>query len=186
MNKPWYKKIPKSKGRNFCDELWAELVKIRDNHKCIMCDSTEMLNAHHLISRRVFRYRWNIDNGVTICPGHHEFSLIMSFHTSPWATEDWMKINRPEQYETWCKNRISISEEFETDYDPIYLDLEEKYKIATGNYKRIERIASYILFTKIDTIVNLHLQDSSVTDISKQMNVGEKVLKEFMKKNKII
>jgi len=185
MKNIWFKKLPKSRGRNFCDDLWSTLVKLRDENKCMICGSTELINSHHLISRRVFRYRWDTNNGVSVCPKCHEFSLILSFHTSPWSTEEWMKNNRQDQYSKWVENRNNISEEFETEYDEIYYRLEQEYKEKTGNYFRIERISSYLLSLKITEIVNLNLTGTPVKEIAKQMNVSEKLLKEFMKKNKI-
>jgi predicted restriction endonuclease len=95
--------LPKKSGRNFCDELWRKLIQIEYNNKCPICShygipsENVILNAHHLISRRVFKYRWDTDNGILICPKHHEFDLHISAHTAPWGFEDWVKENLPKK-----------------------------------------------------------------------------------------
>lgn len=185
LKKIWYKKLPKSRGRNFCDDLWANLVKTRDGHKCMVCGSEFMINAHHLISRRVFKYRWLVPNGVSVCPTEHEFSLTLSFHTSPWAAEKWMSENRPEQYKLWVENRNNISEEFETDYDEIYYRLEQEFKAMTGNYFRIERISSYVVYKNYEKIVSLNLEGKKADEIATTLSINLKSLKEFMAKNKM-
>ena len=196
MSKIKFKKIPTSKGKGFCDDLWADMVKIRDGHKCIICGHLENLNSHHLVSRRVFNYRWNVGNGITICPLHHEFGIEFSAHTAPWALEAWMKENRQEQYALWVNNRnnVSASEE-STDYNELYYNLELEYKKMTSNYFRIERIAPYILFINVEKIKETLIANSSLTDnkkisvvveLMKEFNIGTTAVKEFLKQNKFI
>lgn len=48
----------------------------RDGHKCIMCDETKNLDAHHIIERRLFDSPdmfggYFIENGATLCSTHH-------------------------------------------------------------------------------------------------------------------
>ena len=52
---------------------WAEKVKEKDGWKCVVCGSTERLQAHHV--RPTFLYPENkndIWNGVTLCKGCHQ------------------------------------------------------------------------------------------------------------------
>lgn len=47
-------------------------VFIRDNYKCIICEKKEILDAHHIIERRLFSDGgYYLDNGVTLCDDHH-------------------------------------------------------------------------------------------------------------------
>ena len=47
----------------------AEMVKERDNHKCVICGSTENLNAHHL---RYRADRLDEDDIITVCNNCHQ------------------------------------------------------------------------------------------------------------------
>ena len=188
IKKTWYKKIPKSRGRNACDELWSILVKLRDGKKCVICGDTEKINSHHLISRKVFKFRFLTINGISVCGNCHFFSLIHSFHTSPWACEKFMSDTRPEQYATWVANRNSISEEnekFIIDYDEIYYTLEKEHKEKTGAYFKLDRIASYILFKNIDKITLMTTEGKRAEEICKEFSVPLSATKEFLTKNKM-
>jgi hypothetical protein len=57
-------------------ETFSNAVFSRDEHKCIVCDETANLDAHHLMERRLFvddiiPFGYHIDNGVTLCSLHH-------------------------------------------------------------------------------------------------------------------
>lgn len=60
------KLIKKLKKQNF--ELWSQCVRLRDK-KCIVCGSTETLQAHHCLVRAALslRTRFIPENGVTLC-----------------------------------------------------------------------------------------------------------------------
>lgn len=60
------KLIKKLKKQNF--ELWSQCVRLRDK-KCIVCGSTENLQAHHCFVRAALslRTRFILENGVTLC-----------------------------------------------------------------------------------------------------------------------
>ena len=67
----WQKKYPKNQKPYVSRPLqkeWADMVKERDEYKCIKCGSTENLIAHHIEG-----IQWNpiesadIDIGVTLC-----------------------------------------------------------------------------------------------------------------------
>ena len=190
-----YKKIPKSRGRNFCDDLWSILVKHRDGNKCVICGVTEYINSHHLISRRILKTRFSIPNGISLCPSHHEYGLLCSAHTSWWNFDKWVKENRPEQYSIWLENRKIQTDGEEVDYDKLYKEMEEQYKTSFGSYFRIERIGSYLLFLNFEDIKNLLLKDPSISNNKKielviekmkEFSIGNSTIKEFLKSNKLI
>lgn len=60
------KLIKKLKKQNF--ELWSQCVRLRDK-KCIICGSTETLQAHHCLVRAALslRTRFMTLNGVCVC-----------------------------------------------------------------------------------------------------------------------
>lgn len=53
---------------------FREQTLARDGHKCIFCDITENLDAHHIIERRLFLDcgGYHLDNGATVCEHHHK------------------------------------------------------------------------------------------------------------------
>jgi len=180
-----YKKMANKSGRNFCDALWALSVKTRDGFKCAVCGDTNMPNAHHLITRKVFQYRWDVDNGITLCPKHHEFDVHLSAHTAPWGLEEWMEENRPEQLERhkYCRKNI---ENVKTDYQEIYWQLEEEYKKLTGEYHMIKRLHQYIMFKNASNINDLYIEGKSIVDIADQFGISKNAMKKFMTEHNII
>jgi len=181
-----YKKMSNKSGRNFCDELWSKCVKSRDDYKCAVCGDTNMPNAHHLITRKVFKYRWNVDNGITLCPSHHEFDVSFSAHTAPWALEYWLKDNRPEQYANHVQQRENI-DNVKTDYQEIYSRLEEEFKVITGENFRISRLHQYIMFKNADNINAMLIhQGKSVQEIADKFGISNNMMKKFMTDNKIM
>lgn len=60
------KLIKKLKKQNF--ELWSKCVRLRDK-KCIVCGSTENLQAHHCFVRAAIslRTRFMTINGICVC-----------------------------------------------------------------------------------------------------------------------
>lgn len=85
-----------------------KLTKERDNNRCIVCGiengtktasgSIVRLNVHHLIGREHKEYKTSVDNLVSLCSLHHQFSRIISPHHNPHNFFEWLKTNRPEQY----------------------------------------------------------------------------------------
>lgn len=182
-----YKKISKSKGRNFCDELWAISGKIKDGGKCAICSSTEYLQSHHLISRRVLKFRHKLLNSIVLCPAHHEYSLLLSAHSASWNFHKWLEENRKEQNEFFCSNRDNIESDEEIDYEKTYLELEEQYKQLTGNYYKIERLTQYLLAKNIDLIKTKIKENKKPSEILQDLNfvkLSEKTLKDFITLNK--
>jgi hypothetical protein len=181
-----YKKISNKSGRNFCDELWALSVKTRDGFKCAICEDTNMPNAHHLITRKVFQYRWDVSNGITLCPSHHEFDVRLSAHTAPWGLEEWMEKNRPEQLATHIVQRNNI-ENVKTDYQEIYTRLEQEYKALTGENHKISRLHQYIMFKNAADINAMHVHDGKkCEEIAEKYGVSKNAMKKFMTTNKIL
>lgn len=91
------KKLEKREDNRKLKE-WAKAVKERDGDKCVICDKTEKLNAHHIIPREVKEFRYLVINGITLCQSHHKFSLQISPHRNPFVFFiDFLK-NRPGQF----------------------------------------------------------------------------------------
>ena len=101
------------KEKNKKDKEWADLVKVRDKH-CVICKSKIRMNAHHLFPKELKELRWDLDNGITLCPKHHRFSFILSAHQNPLAFVLWLWDNRSEQYSKIIKKYNGIGNGFNT------------------------------------------------------------------------
>jgi phage N-6-adenine-methyltransferase len=112
--------------RTKADKAWSEAVKRRDRYKCIICGCESNLQSHHLIHRQSNFFRHNLENGVTLCSGHHMMSSQLSAHKTPWAFEKWMRENRPDQFAWWEKNRWKIMPAVKINYRQVCENLGEK------------------------------------------------------------
>ena len=71
------------------DIAWSRLVKLRANMKCEIpnCKHKPTLNSHHIFSRKNASTRWDVENGMCLCIGHHTMSSKKSAHGNPiWFT----------------------------------------------------------------------------------------------------
>ena len=79
------------------DKEWARQVKERDGLRCVICGSPERLNAHHIIVRENHETKFDVQNGISLCPKHHFFCRQISAHNNPLGFFLWLEKNRPEQ-----------------------------------------------------------------------------------------
>ena len=103
-------KTERRKLRDQLDKLWAVIIKQRANNVCEYktCEKTDYLNAHHIFGRSNLSVRWNLNNGVCLCPGHHTLSNY-SAHKAPIWFIEWIKKKRGiEWYGNLCfsANRV--------------------------------------------------------------------------------
>ena len=94
--KPWRKAVKKAKTerkklRDQLDKLWAIIVKQRANNVCEYpeCNKITYLNSHHIFGKSNMATRWDLENGLCLCCGHHTLNTF-SAHQSP-AFIDWIK-----------------------------------------------------------------------------------------------
>jgi len=185
-DKTKYKKLTNKTGRRFCDELWTTCVKIRYNHICAICGSDFMVNAHHLVSKRVTAYRWVVNNGIALCPSHHKFDLHISAHTAPWGFEEWMREHRLIDWGDWVKRRQNIVEDFDFVYDEVYRRLENEHWQLTGEYFRIARIDNYMLALHRNQVEEEYEKSHSVQAIADKFGFGKTAVSDFLKRNRIV
>ena len=103
-----------------CDKLWAIIV--RSIGHCEVCGKTENLNAHHLIGRGNYKYRYDLDNGLCLCVGHHMFNRDISAHASMESIVgllEWLQDNKPEQYR-WFMDNKGKRDSIKPDYPAIF------------------------------------------------------------------
>ncbi len=61
------KKRPLSSMKKECDILFSLLVRERDGHKCVLCQSTSMPQCGHVLSRVALATRWDESNAFCQC-----------------------------------------------------------------------------------------------------------------------
>lgn len=77
--------------RNKLDKLWSEYIRLRAKEKCEYCGKPgPYLNSHHIYSRSKLSTRWDENNGVSLCSGHHTLSSGFSAHKTPLEFVEWL------------------------------------------------------------------------------------------------
>lgn len=82
------------------DDAWSLLVKLRAGNRCEVCGKSSPLNSHHIYSRSKRSTRWNPDNGVCLCVGHHTFSSKFSAHKTGVEFTEWLFKKKGEDFMT--------------------------------------------------------------------------------------
>jgi hypothetical protein len=75
------------------DIAWSKLVKLKAGMKCQIenCKHRPTLNSHHIFSRKNASTRWDLENGICLCVGHHTMSSKFSAHGNPIAFTYWLE-----------------------------------------------------------------------------------------------
>lgn len=84
----------KNRLRLQLDIEWSGKVKEIAGGVCEMCGKTDRLQSHHVFTRSIKSTRWNTDNGVCLCGGHHIFFA----HKKPEAFRDWIIGKRGQEW----------------------------------------------------------------------------------------
>ncbi len=111
------------------DVAWS--LQVRTVGECAICGRAGKLDAHHLIGRKRYRYRYHLDNGICLCPGHHTFANAGDgicahgnfLEVSRFAR--WMRLNRSEQYEWFVEHEFDRRPYIKR--DPDFLTREEAF-----------------------------------------------------------
>lgn len=88
---PRPKKTERKRTIKILDELWRQLIYLRDDKTCQFpgCGKT-YVQAHHIFSKNGrFLTRWDVDNGICLCAGHHTFRD--SAHEHPARFHEFMR-----------------------------------------------------------------------------------------------
>ena len=79
------------------DETWSKLVKLKAGNKCEVCGKRSALNSHHIFSRANRATRWDTNNGISLCVGHH-IGNKFSAHKTSLPFSDWLQKERGENW----------------------------------------------------------------------------------------
>jgi len=97
LTKKQLKKIARREDKKKLKE-WSLAVKERDERKCVVCGESHMLNAHHIIPKEIKELKFDVNNGISLCPKHHKYSFQFSAHRNGLAFIAWLQKNREWQY----------------------------------------------------------------------------------------
>ncbi len=103
MNK---KKLLKRENKRK-DKEWALAVKSRFDNQCAICNSKEYLNAHHIIPREFGETKWDVQNGIALCPLHHKWGRY-SFHKNGLWAMNVLKTKYPEVHDYLVEKILTI------------------------------------------------------------------------------
>lgn len=77
--------------------MWSKLVKELAGNKCVICESTERLESHHILPRSIYpEYSYDLNNGICLCHRCHYM-----YHNGKWNStgNKWCGIqNEPDEY----------------------------------------------------------------------------------------
>jgi len=72
------------------DRLAREATMQRAGRRCERCGTADRLQWHHVYSRRIQSLRWDLDNLVILCAGHH-----LWWHHNPMHAVEWFQEYAP-------------------------------------------------------------------------------------------
>lgn len=66
------KAVTNGRSAIWCLRLWSRYIQARDLHRCIRCDATKRLQAHHIVRKTLFPWgAVELGNGITLCNPCH-------------------------------------------------------------------------------------------------------------------
>lgn len=174
--------------KRYCSEIWAELVRIKDGYRCVLCGETAHLNAHHLISRKYLPAIYVINNGITLCVNEHKWG-ILSAHNCPLPLYLWLEKNRKEQYDWFLQEIENVKEKqkpYEIDYEIELYKLIDLYQDA--NYEDFQSTRYHIPKKTIVTkIIYDYINDpnANIASLARKYNCTRDFLRNYILKNGI-
>lgn len=176
--------------KRYCVEVWAEFVKERDGHTCVICGHTgKYLNSHHIITFKCTHTRYDVNVGITLCAKCHKLGVI-SAHGTPWILYDWLQIHRPEQYNWFLAHKQDVY------LPPLELEKEDYQIILRGllqlfeqHYPAVLLRSKYYKFTEEEeqTVIKDYVEDekASLMSIATKYGCGEQALRRILKRKNI-
>ena len=101
--------------RNKADDAWKE--KVLAIGYCQICGKGGQLHSHHIITRKRYKFRHNLSNGICLCAWCHNFSPFVSPHVDSFGAEKFMEALKdkcPDKYEWYQENKDDKRQKTET------------------------------------------------------------------------
>lgn len=65
--------VASAKSKKYCHYLWSKFIRLRDSNRCLICDTSQGLAAHHIFRKSFLeRSRFDTGNGLTLCKDCHK------------------------------------------------------------------------------------------------------------------
>jgi hypothetical protein len=65
--------VNRKRSEKWCLQLWSRYIKARDCFKCVICQSTEKIQAHHIFRKTTYsKGKLTTGNGITLCTYCHQ------------------------------------------------------------------------------------------------------------------
>jgi hypothetical protein len=116
MAKRRKKKVPKGvsplivKYRARLDHAWSKAIHDRFDGACFISGGEEHVNAHHIVDRRCYSCRWDVENGILLSPLNHKWSPNKGMHNNPLYVLQRIQLRLP----SWWNRLLTISNEAKT------------------------------------------------------------------------
>lgn len=79
-------------------KAWRIKVLTRDNKTCQVCGKRPSKpHCHHIIPSQFNAFKFDENNGITLCFYHHKVGKLSAHLNALWFTS-WLKENKPEQF----------------------------------------------------------------------------------------
>jgi len=97
--------------------MWGKYTHFM-HPSCIVCGTTENLNAHHLISRSNVMLRNHPENCAMLCVNHHLYDNKISAHQAPLGFIRFLEKNHPEMIAFMEENQnVTGVPDYKADYE---------------------------------------------------------------------
>lgn len=64
--------VLRDRSEIYCHRLWSKFIRLRDLHRCVVCDSPDRVSAHHILRKSfLMQARYETGNGITLCHSCH-------------------------------------------------------------------------------------------------------------------
>lgn len=84
----------KGRLREMADRLWSQAIREKWDWRCAVCGHRKT-EAHHLIPRQHQATRYDLRNGIGLCPRCHKFDEDISPHQNAFGWIRWLSVNHP-------------------------------------------------------------------------------------------
>jgi len=119
------KTLEKRIREKMLDDLCREVTFLRDRHTCVRCGrglldlnkfgKPTVLHWAHVITRRIRRTRWRLENVMTLCEGCH-FGF---WHRAKIRMQDWPDQKAMEWFEMKFTDRYAMLRLMQNDRSPL-------------------------------------------------------------------
>jgi hypothetical protein len=148
------KLTPLPKLRRKLLKLWSENVREKNNFTCAFCGTQKgdinkfnpelksRVDAHHLLQKEIkdCPLKYEIKNGISLCPSCHKFNGEHSAHKSPIVFYNWFREKYPNEYDFILKNsNIRVDLDNRKILEHILKCLENKESLNLQELKDIEK-----------------------------------------------